>query len=607
MSKSIKNDTWTVKELITKIDNKEIDKPKFQRKKKWSLKPDKNTRHTPNEKSFIEFLYKNNNSVHSITFGKNKDNTFTNIDGNNRINALCHFINTPFDIFPEYLDNINNFIYQKILDVSIQTNIINIIKNLKYTEIMNMDEFFNYNHIELFDKHIKPLWWDLKKYIDIIKRQLKNKNSEDFDNYVRININIFEGYNTDELCEVFEDINKYNSMLTDIELLASKLYNINNFKINGEPMKSNIKNALETYYLKKSDNEALECYKFNINENINAHDFIVGFQNYSHTQCNLIEEINNDGLALYFKIYKILYGGYENEHFTTNNINDFIDKINKVLLILNEIEKSIFTDIFKSSAFIDGKKTTFDLKRNKMYLIICAIIGYINKNILSMDIQKSITKCLLYHSIVRELKTKDEKINFSVNDTITYKSGGNFIDGKAREIYDDPDIISKKITKEIMEKLFMKLLEENNNPINYDEDNERHKLKLYEKTLIYYYYKTRVPTSICKNKFSTEHIIPFSSRYNDVLDINRLGNIISIVDTLNCQRGNKHIKVYKKYDSNNTLKLLNDIFSLHDKYDEIVNHDNKHPIISNNDKYNNFCNKNEETYIENFLEYFYPS
>ena len=136
-----------------------------------------------------------------------------------------------------------------------------------------------------------------------------------------------------------------------------------------------------------------------------------------------------------------------------------------------------------------------------------------------MDIQKSITKCLLYHSIVRELKTKDEKINFSVNDTITYKSGGNFIDSKAREIYDDPDIISKKITKEIMEKLFMKLLEENNDPIKYDEDNERHKLKLYEKTLIYYYYKTRVPTSICKNKFSTEHIIPFSSRYNDVLDI----------------------------------------------------------------------------------------
>jgi len=52
---------------------------------------------------------------------------------------------------------------------------------------------------------------------------------------------------------------------------------------------------------------------------------------------------------------------------------------------------------------------------------------------------------------------------------------------------------------------------------------------------------------------------------------------------------------------------LNDIFSLHDKYDEIVNHDNKQPTIINNDKYNNFCDENEKTYIKNFLKYFYPS
>ena len=35
--KRIKNEQWTVKELISKINNKEINKPKFQRKKKWVI------------------------------------------------------------------------------------------------------------------------------------------------------------------------------------------------------------------------------------------------------------------------------------------------------------------------------------------------------------------------------------------------------------------------------------------------------------------------------------------------------------------------------------------------------------------------------------------
>ena len=32
--KRIKNEQWSVKQLISKIDNKEITKPQFQRKKK---------------------------------------------------------------------------------------------------------------------------------------------------------------------------------------------------------------------------------------------------------------------------------------------------------------------------------------------------------------------------------------------------------------------------------------------------------------------------------------------------------------------------------------------------------------------------------------------
>lgn len=87
MNKHIKNEQWTVKQLISKVNNNEIIKPKYQRKKKWDIEPIKRNTHKPNEKQFIQFLYETNNSVHAITFGKNENNTLTNIDGNNRINA----------------------------------------------------------------------------------------------------------------------------------------------------------------------------------------------------------------------------------------------------------------------------------------------------------------------------------------------------------------------------------------------------------------------------------------------------------------------------------------------------------------------------------------
>ena len=53
--KKIKNEQWSVRELISKINNKEISKPKFQRKRKWDILPKNDN--TPNEKSYIKFLH----------------------------------------------------------------------------------------------------------------------------------------------------------------------------------------------------------------------------------------------------------------------------------------------------------------------------------------------------------------------------------------------------------------------------------------------------------------------------------------------------------------------------------------------------------------------
>ena len=107
----IKNEQWYVKDLIKSVDNNIIKKPQYQRKRKWDIIPKKEN--NPNEKSYIEFLFKKKNSVHAITFGLETSDSkkiYYNIDGNNRINAIDHFLKQPFDIFEEYLVDLNNIV-----------------------------------------------------------------------------------------------------------------------------------------------------------------------------------------------------------------------------------------------------------------------------------------------------------------------------------------------------------------------------------------------------------------------------------------------------------------------------------------------------------------
>ena len=63
---SIQNTTWYVKDLSNLIDK--IIKPKFQRKSRWLITPDKNNK-KPSYSEYIKFLFKTENSVDPISFG----------------------------------------------------------------------------------------------------------------------------------------------------------------------------------------------------------------------------------------------------------------------------------------------------------------------------------------------------------------------------------------------------------------------------------------------------------------------------------------------------------------------------------------------------------
>jgi hypothetical protein len=181
-----------------------------------------------------------------------------------------------------------------------------------------------------------------------------------------------------------------------------------------------------------------------------------------------------------------------------------------------------------------------------------------------------------------------------------YKAGGAYIDSKAESIYKHPNKIASDISIDILEKVLSYLCEENNKPANVA-SNTRRKRKFFEKVLIHHYYRQSVPTAMLNQTFSMEHIFPFSSKWDGELDIDRLGNVIPIISTLNSKRGNKSIAEYKKHDINNFIQYLSDIIPSEKTYNDICAAN----IIKDISEYRQICISNEKKYVLNFLKALY--
>jgi len=611
-NKTIKNETWYVTELIEKIANKKITKPQFQRKKKWDLKPKKDN--VPNEKSYIEFLFRRGHTVHAITFGQESLDSsinFSNIDGNNRINAIKHFIDKPFEIFDDYLkhlfeilDNNNGPKKQQIKEIYKELSYIDFLK------IKRPDRFFKEIKKEELFEEIKNIQNELDDEIDRIKSKLQLNGKKEFHLNVKISINIFEGYTTAELCETFEEINKFNTKLTETELLSCRLFNVCNFEIIDMSFKIKLKESIKEYYEKKAVEEVLECYNYD-NHTINAHDFIVGFQNYCNNRYKFIEKVDSQGLALFFKIYKSLYGGFSDINFTTENVNDFIVKMTKSSDIFVKIKTRIFTEKINDKLFNKSCLRKIDsLKKNNMHIIFSLTIGYINKETPENEIIHQLERVLLYHFMISDIKNKEKRDELKQHDMIVFDTGVSYIDNLTKSILKEPTKISSKVNRELFTKLLETLCEENNNPDQRKLESgaiknvKRRTLKFFEKTLMFYFYKDKIPTNMLDNEFSIEHIFPNSSEWDGELDKDRTGNLIPIISSVNSSRGNKHInKYYQSSTGKDFSKFIGDIIPTYDEYDKIINHGaTPTPFIFNNDLFDILCKKNESTYIKYLVD-----
>ena len=612
---NIENTSWTLEKLIE--CKSIISKPKFQRNQKWTILPTK--KNTSNYKEYINFLIDNKNSVFPISLGteiKDDKETYIVIDGNNRINAILTFLENPYIIFKEYYITLMKLIEENIDDISIKNDCIEIIKTLNYNTIAS---FRRLNDIFKGKINIDLVVFEMieKALIEIQKKFLFENNLQ-FNTNIRLNVNIFKYGEYHEYCKIFEDINKHTNSLSNNELLSAILVNTN-IVITDVQLKHKIIDKIKLFYDTRGNNEALQKYEMilDYNININAFDFIVGFQNYCSEKYSVIHEFDTSGLSLFFKLFKSLYKSIDickvKDVYKNENIKEFIEDVEYSCNILNLAYSSIFHEnidetIFNKSAI----KNKLLIKKNPMLIILISNIANKKQNV-KIDKKNLINdnkKCIIYHFLSNKKYLKDvsDKDLASINDEdkIEYKDGGSFIDNMCNNIlYKDSRKIFN-ISKEKFENLLKKNLKSHINENTHEVErkkNKRRKLNLLDKILIANYWNRNIPNKLIDNRYSMEHIIPYSSLWEGKIDIDRLGNIFPTLEEINSKRSNKSLSIYKdEYPI--FYEVVKSLLQT-DKYFNIISYENKKNNIKAIDNYNTMCKKNEELYMFDLIKELY--
>jgi len=606
----IENKQWSIKTLIENVKLNTIIKPKFQRKQRWTINPLKNKKKlSPSYSEYIKFLYYTKNSIDVISFGTiiiDNKQMYINIDGNNRINAIIKFINSPIVVLSELFN-----IEIKVLKKYISQDIIN---NISYDEICDFRRLKDiFSITEITNELTRDKYDELEDSFISIQNKLLLDNKSKFTESVSLNINIFNNGSYEKYNEIFKSINTHSNELSENELLASMLHS-NNIDIEtNNIVNNNLIQEIKKFYNKRDENEVLFNPSNNFTETINIFDYMVGIQNLLHKEKNIIPEYDSNGLGLIFKLYKVVYNKtvLDNKSFDELNIEYFTETLINMNNILGHIFDICFSDKLNDKLFGSSINISRNFKKNNLYILCTTILSLLKKGKDNQYIIDNLIKPVIYHILFKYIpnidEDNDEYTVLREKDRLKYEAGGSYADNLCKKIYkNDPEYIVTLITKTVFKKLLNIIIYNTKNLsyVNLKKRNKRRTLCIIHKIIYSIIFKTKVPIDWLKNKYSIEHIIPFSSVYENEIDLDRYGNLFPVRLDYNKIRGNRHINRYKDicpeyYDI--FIKKICD----EKEYDNIVLYNNNRPNIIDNNIYVEMCKKNEEIIINIILDYIF--
>jgi len=623
---TIKNTCWSVSQLVVLLSTiGAIIKTRYQRTLKWTRLPSKNVEKA-SMREFIDFLYRVKNTVQPISFAEKIEGgkkTYENIDGNNRINAIWTFIKHPFSIYPEYLAPINTLISQiQELAPTEQTILSDFITKLSYKQISQFRRQYELyaTNLEiklLFNKLPNEILCELETHLIQIQNALLLPGGDDFEKTVLININVFENATTEEMCRVFSDINRYAGGLAFIELLASDLYDTQ-IAIENPDHNYEIRKTVKSYYdTKNAPGEIISGFVVSPEElhtfPLNGFDCIVGIQNYcSRKFQNTIAPFESEkSLSLCFKLYRLIYGELTVVTVTSENMNRFMEKAISATEILSQAMDAIFPRNVDETLFNQqGKRESVGLCSTQLLLVFSAIIGFSNQAMPPAEIVCKIKRALIYNYMASNINANDEMSDsYKLHNALSIERRENRSESYAAKLLADPAFLVQGLSENRMREVVTLAVQSSVKPESFKSKkskNKRRKLTLVDRLITSAYFQKRVSHSYLDNPFSNEHLVPFSSCWEQdaTLDIDRLGNLVPMLAGLNKGRGNGPISYYYEKEP-----VYCTFFKTHlpsqPEYDALIQYAKKVPTIKDVDRYNAFCERNETEYIDTFIKHMY--
>ncbi len=615
---------WALHELVQAIEQKQICKPRCQRKKTWQLLSA--TGDESNCLDYIKFLYETCSTVEAITFARftkqeSKD-VFSAVDGNNRLRAITIFCQKPLSLFKE------NFALLRQTG-SPYAVFVAFLESIPYAALVTLKSIERYIKNKLpADSAVTHIWQNdmdaaMRDYIEdefesVVMHQLLIDKTHHFHLFVTINLVVFTNPDEEQLAYIYHSLNKNVNPMSKTDILAATLLCATHFSLDFDPhLQLELEQELEEYYVQKNADEILQCYAPSAERMpMNGTEFIIAFQNYCARKYPDLVPVFQDKHALMHNLFgcKNLFYTLSAGNFTTENIRRFVSKVEKVLITLQEAMVYLHPATLDLQNFKKDVNIKFHKSTNASLVLFAGILRlqeFVERGQLSAhQLRDTVCKVILYHVLVTQVEDKETRDLYALHDLLNAMNN-HYIEQLTLQIRTGNLPLAQfgfgnKVTAGQMRAVLQTLVQQYNKPCLHHKKPKRRVLPYTYRILLSTYYNAKVPYTYTKRKQNADHVFPYSSDWmNDVIDLDRLGNLLIFDEDLNKARKNTSIQYY--YDKAPDLMKCLDYPSL-EEYNTVILHGAKSlPLVKNVAAFNTCCSALEEVYVRQLLQQFFPN
>lgn len=558
--------------------NKNLVKARMQRKKRWlDFAPTKGG-HKTNNKDFIDFIIKTGHIVNPFLFVEKIDsNRKMNIiiDGNNRINAIIHFIEKPLHY------------YNKLIPQEFTDDMKRCLGNMSLRDILECRDLKQFcktnNFIEFYKVNID------NDNIDLAFENLKDTFHKHRFFDIRVLIIRFENIDDSKIKEIYEGVNRGGVKLTRQEILASTTSFIT-YNSTELDLYSKIAHHVKLYYDDMDDNEHIRIDR-DEPVNLNLFEVLLGFQEYCATQYSFIDHTGDGELDLVFRCYEVVFDNFKEK---CNNLNTFMQQLITAWDVIKDIQSYFYNTNINYQSL---EKLKLHIKKNSLAMVSLHIYTNTDK-IQDAYFISHLKILLLYNELCSMIKNGDDKKRFELYNKIGYATGSRHVFDTCQKILAGTEDLQEPSEEKIVE-ILTYMNDTHVSPYTHNEKpKKRGKLTKYKSLILCMYYNRNVPMEYLSASKNIEHIVPWSiSRWTEgrTIDLDRLGNITLIDERTNKQRGNRPMS--PDFIEKNKLYYFN--FPSSDDYTGLgITTDN---VLKNSRAYNNMCKEREEKYITSIV------